>query len=179
VTTFLFPDNTVLCNFAAVDRLDLLAAVLNGRGRWTEAVAYEAERSARYLPQLACLPVEGWLDEPIEIDDERDALRINQIRRAVFGGTDDDPLQHLGEAQTCFVIREWAQFAGSWWISDDRDALRYARHQGILTYETVDLMSTGVANGDVTAKQGYDLLTQMREKGRSLRLPRTVADLGR
>src|SRR5689334_2399061 len=138
MTEFLFPDNTVLCNFAAVKRLDLLAAVLNGRGRWTEAVAYEAERSARYLPQLACLPAEGWLDEPITID-ERDALRINRIRRAVFGGTDDDPFQHLGEAQTCFIIKEWAQFAGSWWISDDRDALRYARYQGIPTYETIDL----------------------------------------
>jgi len=39
VSTFLFPDNTVLCNFAAVDRLDLLQAVLNGRGRWTPTVA--------------------------------------------------------------------------------------------------------------------------------------------
>jgi hypothetical protein len=29
----LFPDYTVLCNFAALDRLDLLEAVLGGRGR--------------------------------------------------------------------------------------------------------------------------------------------------
>ena len=48
----LFPDNTVLCNFAAVDRLDLLKSVLGGRGRWTEAVAYEASRSAAKLPPL-------------------------------------------------------------------------------------------------------------------------------
>ena len=45
MTEFLFPDNTVLCNFAAVNRLDLLNSVLNGRGRWTEAVAYETRRS--------------------------------------------------------------------------------------------------------------------------------------
>ena len=32
----LFPDNTVLCNFAAVERLDLLRDWLRGRGRWTE-----------------------------------------------------------------------------------------------------------------------------------------------
>ena len=179
MTTFLFPDNTVLCNFAAVERLDLLAAVLNGRGRWTAAVAFEASRSARVLPSLARVAVEGWLDEPIEITADPDVQRVNRVRRAVFGGTDDAPLQHLGEAETCFVIKEWAQFAGSWWISDDRDALRYARFQGITTYETVDLMSMAVANYDVTAKQGFDVLTQMGEKGRSLRLPRTAADLGR
>ena len=35
----LFPDNTVLCNFGTVGRLDLLRKVLDGCGRWTEAVA--------------------------------------------------------------------------------------------------------------------------------------------
>lgn len=69
---FLFPDNTVLCNFAAVDQLDLLKAVLDGRGRWTEAVAYEATRSAAVLPALRALAESGWLDEPIEISDETD-----------------------------------------------------------------------------------------------------------
>ena len=28
-----FPDNTVLCNFASVDRIDLLRSVLGERGR--------------------------------------------------------------------------------------------------------------------------------------------------
>src|SRR5713226_8544369 len=104
MTEFLFPDNTVLCNFAAVERLDLLESVLGGRGRWTEAVAYEASRSARVLPALGGLVAGCWLGEAIEISDEPDVLQINQIRRAVFGGTDDKPLKHLGEAQTCFVI---------------------------------------------------------------------------
>ena len=56
MTEHLFPDNTVLCNFAAVNRLDLLRSVLGGRGRWTEAVAYEASRSAAKLPPLLTLP---------------------------------------------------------------------------------------------------------------------------
>lgn len=150
MSAFLFPDNTVLCNFAAVDRLDLLQTVLDGRGRWTAAVAYEAEKSARFLPALAGVTTAGWLDDPIEITDEADVRRVNGVRRAVFGGTDDQPLKHLGEAETCFVIKEWRAFAGSWWISDDREALRYARFQGITTYETIDLMSTAVVNGDAT-----------------------------
>lgn len=179
MTTYLFPDNTVLCNFATVRRLDLLAAVLNGRGRWTAAVEYEASRSAQHLPDLERLQQEGWLDEPVEITDDGHQRQVEGIRRAVFGGTEDKPLQHLGEAETCFVIREWVEFAGSWWISDDRDALRYARFQKIQTYETMDLVSLGVANGDVTAKDGFALLNRMADEGRSLRLPRTAADLGR
>jgi hypothetical protein len=88
-------------------------------------------------------------------------------------------LQHLGEAETCFVIKEWAEFTDSWWISDDRDALRYARFQKIRTYETVDLVSLSVANGDVTVKDGFALLSRMADEGRSLRLPRTAAELER
>jgi hypothetical protein len=98
VTTYLFPDNTVLCNFASVDRLGLLRTVLNGRGRWTSAVAYEASRSAQFMPALNGIAADGWLSEPIEITSEKDIQRVIQIRRVVFGGADNEPLKHLGEA---------------------------------------------------------------------------------
>jgi hypothetical protein len=179
MTEFLFPDNTVLCNFAAVERLDLLKSVLDERGRWTDAVAYEAIRSARVLPILSSLITGCWLGEAIEISDEPDVQQINGIRRAVFGGTDDEPLKHLGEAQTCFVILKWSEFAGSWWISDDQEALRYARFQGITTRETIDLVNIAVANGDINARDGFNLMRQMADQGRCLRLPVSAADLQR
>lgn len=179
MTTFLFPDNTVLCNFAAVDRLDLLQVVLNGRGRWTAAVAYEASRSARHLSALAGIPDAGWLDDPIEITADSDVRRVNQVRRAVFGGTDAKPLQHLGEAETCVVIKEWTEFAGSWWISDDHEALRYARFQGITTYETIDLLSMAAADGDITEQAAFNVIINMADAGRSLRVPRSAAELRR
>jgi hypothetical protein len=179
VSPYLFPDNTVLCNFAAVERLDLLQTVLNGRGRWTAAVAYEASNSARFLPALTAIATGGWLDEPIEITADKDIQQVNRVRRAVFGGTDDEPLKHLGEAETCFVIKEWGTFAGSWWISDDREALRYARFQGIATYETVDLMGIAVADGDIADKTAFDLMRRMADAGRSLRLPSSASELRR
>jgi hypothetical protein len=179
VSTFLFPDNTVLCNFAAADRLDLLRTTLNGRGRWTAAVAYEAHQSMRFLPALAGLDTEGWLDEPIEITAEPDIQRVNRVRRAVFGGTDGEPLKHLGEAQTCFVIKEWVAFAGSSWISDDREALTYARFQGITTSETIDLMSTAVVDGEIPEQEAFDIMHLMVDRGRSLRLPHSASDLRR
>ena len=175
----LFPDNTVLCNFAAVDRLDLLKSVLGGRGRWTEAVAYEASRSAAKLPPLLRLPSEGWLDEPIEITDPGDVRKIARIRRAVFDGTDDQPLKHLGEAQTCYVIKNWASFAGSWWISDDGDALRYAKFQNITTRETIDIFCIAVADGDIGAAEAFGLMKQMAARDRHLRLPKSAEDLRR
>jgi len=177
MTEYLFPDNTVLCNFAAVNRLDVIKSVFGGRGRWTEAVAYEASRSASKLPALRGLPAEGWLDEPIEITSESDIRKINNIRRAVFGGTDDNPLKHLGEAQTCYVIKNWAEFAGSWWISDDGEALRYAKFQGITTRETIDVVSIAVTDGDIGARDAFDLMQQMADCDRQLRLPKSPEEL--
>jgi hypothetical protein len=177
VTEFLFPDNTVLCNFAAVERLDLLKSVLCGRGRWTEAVEFEASRSAHYVPALTGLFNDGWLREPIEISSDLDSQGIELIRRAVFGGTDANPLKHLGEAQTCFVISNWPEFAGSWWISDDRESLRYARGRGITTRETIDLVKAAVAAGHIEAEDAFTLMRQMVANGRHLRLPGSVADL--
>lgn len=179
MTEFLFPDNTVLCDFAAVDRLELLRSVLGERGRWTEALAYEASQSARYLPALAALTADNWLRDPIEITDDADIRQIERIRRAVFGGGDDRPLQHLGEAQSCHIILNWAEFAGSWWITNDRDALRYARFQHITTRETIDLMCTAVVNGDITPRDAFALMTRMTDAGRHLRLPRSPAELAR
>jgi hypothetical protein len=177
VTDYLFPDNTVLCNFASIDSLDLLRSFLNGRGRWTAAVAYEASLSARKLTPLYRLPQEGWLGDAIEVNDEAEVQRIERIRRAVFGGDADRPTQHLGEAETCFVIKEWPSLRGSWWITDDREALRYATFQGITTRETIDLMTIAVVNGDVGAREAFELMMRMADGGRSLRLPRVANDL--
>jgi hypothetical protein len=177
VTEFLFPDNTVLCNFSAVERLDLLKSVLCGRGRWTEAVQFEASRSAQYVPALADLFTDGWLRDPIEISADLDSQAIERIRRAVFGGTDAKPLKHLGEAQTCFVITNWPELAGSWWISDDQESLRYARRRGIPTRETIDLVKASVAAGYVEAEEAFSLMRRMTAKGRHVRLPDSASDL--
>ncbi|GDY33659.1 hypothetical protein [Gandjariella thermophila] len=179
MTVFLFPDNTALCNFAAVDHLDLLRSALNHRGRWTAAVAYEAERSARLLAPLRKVTEDGWMGQPIEITDPTEIQRVHRIRRVVFGGTDDQPLKHLGEAETCFLLLHRPEFTGSWWISDDREALRYARHQGIVTRETIDLISVAVINGDVSSQEAFDLMQRMVDQGRHLRLPASPAELQR
>lgn len=149
-----FPDNTVLCNFAAVRRLDLLEGWLRGRGRWTEAVAEEARRSSRFWPGLERVAADGWMGEPIEIEEPDHIERIEHIRRDVFGGRASDPMAHLGEAQTCFLIADVVEWHGSWWVSDDREALEFARRQGLVTRDTFDIVSAIVADGDLSAQAG-------------------------
>jgi hypothetical protein len=56
MTWYWFPDNTVLCNFACVDSLPLLEKTLRGRGRWTDAIAFEAAQSSRVYPGVAATP---------------------------------------------------------------------------------------------------------------------------
>ncbi|HEY2299783.1 MAG TPA: hypothetical protein VGH43_18780 [Jatrophihabitans sp.] len=177
MTTCWFPDNTVLCNFAAVDRLPLLSAVLDGRGRWVEAVAAEAEASAAYYPELRKVAADGWMGEPIQIAELRDIELVESQRRAALGGRSDEPKKHLGEAQTCFVITEWAEFAGSWWITDDQDALDYAHFKGITSRETADLIGEAIACAFVTRADGYAILQRMVAAGRHLRVPAHASHL--
>ncbi|MCC3766068.1 MULTISPECIES: hypothetical protein [Streptomyces] len=177
MSDILFPDNTVLCNFAAVECLDLLRAVLDGRGKWTAAVAREARKSADKLPALHDLRQQGWLGEAIRVTAPDDRESVGHLRTAVFGGQADRNLQHLGEAETCHIIQHWPQFAGAWWISDDKSALEYAIGQGIMTAETLGIMQLAVKSGFVTAEDGYALMQKMHQLDRNPRLPQSVTDL--
>ncbi|MHC5902411.1 hypothetical protein ACVNF4_00580 [Streptomyces sp. S6] len=173
-----FPDNTVLCNFASVDRLSLLEKVLDGRGRWTQAVAAESAQSARYWPKLSQVPADGWLGEPIEIDDPAETALVDRVRRVVFAGSSSRPLQHLGEAETLVVIEYRSGFAGSVWITDDGEAGRYAHRRGICVKDTVGMMREAAVAGLVTAGEGRSLLLAMEQAGRHLRgIPGRAEDL--
>ncbi|CAM5253009.1 hypothetical protein SALBM217S_04451 [Streptomyces griseoloalbus] len=147
----LFPDNTVLCNFGTVGRLDLLRKVLDGCGRWTEAVAEEARRSAAYVRDLARLEAEGWLGEPIELCTDAEIALADRLRRAVFGGLPTEPLRHLGEAETLALIQTRREFTGAVWITDDRDAGEYASARGIPVKNTVALNGCRPAIDKATA----------------------------
>ena len=135
------------------------------------------EQVGRKLPALPAARW-GWLGEPIEVTSESDIQRsadpaggLRRHRRK--------PLKHLGEAQTCYIIKNWAGFAGSWWISDDGDAVRYAKFQGITTRETIDLMNMAVADGDISARDAFNLMRAMADSDRYLRLPKSAEELRR
>lgn len=174
----LFPDNTVLSNFASVHQLALLAELLDGSGRWVEAVAYECHQSAKYYQDLAAVHSDGWLGAPIAITDETDALQVEGIRKAVFGGTAAKPTQHLGEAQTIHVLARWPDFKDSVWLSDDRESLRVARNQGIAVRETQHLVAEAIRWGRIaTPEAGLAMMQQMIAQGQNPALPHRAIDL--
>jgi hypothetical protein len=163
-------DNTVLCNFASVHRLDLLRRFLDGRGSWVEAVAYEAACSVRYLSDLAGVHSDGWLGDPIEFEDADDIQRIEQIRRGVFGGRDTVPTRHLGEAQTFYVLKHRPNLAGAIWLTDDAEAIRVARLQQFIVRDTPELLELAVRDEVVAASETDALLIAMADAGRGVRL---------
>ena len=174
-----FPDNTVLCNFAVVDRLDLLRAFLTNRGRVVEAVAHELRASAERVPHLAQLDPVEWFGEPIRIEDEAEIRAVEVTRRGVFGGTAKEPLQHLGESQALYVIGNRPEFQSSGWVTDDGEAYRLATRRGILVRRTVDIFESLVANGEVTAIQAFELCMAVEAAGRHLLdPPKSVQDFG-
>ena len=175
MTRYWFPDNTVLCNFAAVDELAILETFLDGRGRWVEAVAAETAMSARVHQALVDLT---WLGDPLEFDDPKTVGAVERIRRAVFGGTPDRATQHLGEAQTCWLLHNDRAYGESVWITDDRQAFDYGKRQGIRTLDTAGLVAEAVARTDLTRTSGWELLARMVDSGRdNVRLPPSPADL--
>ncbi|RZK74756.1 MAG: hypothetical protein EOP28_02325 [Rhodococcus sp. (in: high G+C Gram-positive bacteria)] len=167
----------MLCNFGVINQLGLLEMVLNGRGKWTEAVEDEAHNSARYIPALSA-PALAFLGDAVEVDDPDDIDAIQRIRRARFGGMDPNkPREHLGEAETCYVIMHNSAYTGSKWITDDRDALEFAKRQQIDTWETWHVMSEAVVNGYVTEYEGFDLLLDIERERPGLRRPKRPAEL--
>jgi hypothetical protein len=56
VTYLMVPDNTVLINFAIINRMDLLARLANNNGKWCATVASECAESAN-RPELPALVI--------------------------------------------------------------------------------------------------------------------------
>ena len=171
MSVYYFPDNTVLVNFASVQESSLLVAILDGRGRWTDAVADEARKSRRHHPDLGILIDSGALGEELYVDDPADVRAVEHLRRQVFHGPIDKPTKHLGEATTCFLLRKHEELRESFWVTDDRDAAEYAKRQGIFTWGTSDLMSEGLARGACVRDDAWLMLLAMRKAGNYLWIP--------
>lgn len=169
-----FPDNSVICNFGAVDQLSLLKGYLRGRGRVVEAVAREITQSSSWVPALLQLDQQEWFGEPIVISEEADRNAVEQMRRHQFGGTVKEPKKHLGESQTLHVIQSTG-FEGSTWITDDGDAYAFGRRRQIVTKNTFEVLQALVAFGEITSDSAFELMVRMDECDRGLMYQPTSA----
>lgn len=158
MTTLLFPDNTVLVNFALVGRVDLFGELVDGRGAWTHTVAEECGRSAREvgLESLARMP--DLLGQPLVASrqERTDALVLRQ--RLTSPG--DADRKHYGEAECLAIILGREQPAA--FVTDDMGARRLSRTLGVTTYSTWDLVRLAVRVTKLDDFAGWDMVQVLR-----------------
>lgn len=154
--TFLFPDNTVLVNFAHLNELALLEELLNGRGAWTGTVAAECERSATYPDLGGLVSVGAFLGSPLMPTrvERQDMLAI----RHQLAEPSDPVLKSLGEAETIAVIVR-RQLSAVFITDDDGGARRYIEQNNVpvRVLRTTDLLALAVRVGrrDLDVARGH------------------------
>jgi predicted nucleic acid-binding protein len=176
---YYFPDNTVLINFAVVDKMELLVTYLSGRARVTQAVAAEIRKSAERVPHLREFDVEKNCGAAIELTTDADNRSVFQIRKR-FASRDDPPTKHLGESETLHVISSRKEFTYSRFLTEDRDAYRVAGSMGVLCSTTMEVFQELVARREVSSGEAFALLQEIADSpyGRTLLMkPKTHQDL--
>lgn len=170
MTVLLFPDNTVLINFAVINRMDLLGRLVGDHGQWCATVAQECAASAA-RPELSALAAAGQIfgsplhPEPAEHLETR-VLRDSLARPG------DGPHQHLGEAETIAIMSR-RRITG-FFVTDDRGAAALATQHGVRAVGTWHLLKLA-AKADLVDPDtlwGYVQTLAARRRGR----PPTVSD---
>jgi hypothetical protein len=162
-------DACTLSNFATVGRLEILEIRYGYRARWTETIQYEVRRGLPADPSLQQILGAGWLGQPVEVDGDRKALReIENIRRGL-GGSQADPLQHLGEAEIMYHLGR--REPSGIFVTDDRPALDFARNRGLFTLDTSQILAECFQQGEIGCPDAYDLILEMFERNRGVRVP--------
>ncbi|MGO1848892.1 hypothetical protein [Microbacterium sp.] len=167
--TAIFPDNTVLVNFAHLRRLDLLEGLLRGTGQWLAEVAAECERSSAYEGLDELSRVAGFMGETIYASDRERRLAC-QIREEI-SDPGDPPTKSLGEDMTLGVIAE-RQLNGSVFVTDDGGALEYAKADmqkfgvRVDVATTNTLLAIATVSGKILHEDGCRYVRQLVEVGR-------------
>jgi predicted nucleic acid-binding protein len=149
----MFPDNTVLINFAIINRMDLLQRLANGNGSWCATVATECAESAK-RPELGALEKTGEIfGEPL-FPDQAEHQNV-RVLRDQLAGPGDPPTQHLGEAETLAIILQ--RQLSCFFATDDHDAARLATKNGIPVADTWHLLKVAHRKGwlDADTLWGY------------------------
>lgn len=162
MTVLLFPDNTVLVNFAIINRMDLLERLANGHGRWCATVASECDASAQ-MPDLSALAnardIFGspWFPDAAELQDTR-------LLRDELASPGDRPHRHLGEAETlAIMIRRRVH---GFFVADDHDAARLASQNSIRVVGTWHLLQVAAKKDWVEADTLWGYIQALRARRR-------------
>ncbi|MEL4503660.1 hypothetical protein AAEX63_02000 [Luteococcus sp. H138] len=100
----IFPDTTVLVNFALIDRMDLLEQIVNGRGTWCGTVSEECARRAERMELPEMLRSTQIFGEPVRLV-TRAEFDDYQLNLDWFASVSTDPnAGHEGESETLAIM---------------------------------------------------------------------------
>jgi len=160
----LFPDNTVLINFAIINRMGLLEQLANKRGQWCATVASECAVSSKLQNLESLHEASRIFGEPLypSIVEVQDTLLL----RDELASPGDSKTQHLGEAETIAIVTR--RNIAAFFATDDKGARRLAANHGIQTATTVDLLAVAVRAGLLSIDHHSEYLKTLRQHKRIL-----------
>lgn len=159
---FFFPDNTVLVNFAHINRMDLLERLLNGKGKWCATVAQECDRSSVEPGLETMREARDIFGEPLYPEDA-EHLDTYMLRQRITQ-PDDHPQKSLGEAETLAIMSR--RFMTGFFLTDDKEAIRLAREHHIAVVTTWDLLRLAVRTKIVDADTLWGYVQTLRAQKR-------------
>lgn len=141
-------DNTVLTNFAFIEREDILKDVFEQSLFTTEAVLKE-----RYKGEdSGVLPKRDWsFLKILKIESEHEQYHFERFR------------QMLGEGESSCLSLSISR--GMKILTDDLDTRRYAQRMGISVSGTIGVLALSVKKGIISKEEGNIFLLKMIEKG--------------
>ena len=163
-------DAVTLRHFAAVERMDVLQACHGHRPepRWTEGIRAEIE-SAKRAGESHCSDIlsETWLGAPAEPSIAELAV-VYRLQVGLNNGR-HPPKGDQGEVEAIFfAVKHNGQFA-----TDDNNAYEFARRRPTLgagrVIDSIHILRTAVADGDLTATDAHRIANAMEDAGRSFR----------
>jgi predicted nucleic acid-binding protein len=158
-----FPDNTVLVNFAHLNRMDLLAKLVKDKGAWCASVAAECDQSAG-LPGLESMAdAHEIFGEPLRPETPSE-LVMTQAFRTRLARPGDGRLRHLGEAETLAIIT--SRPLRGIFVTDDRAVPVIASEQGISVVTTFDLLRVAYRTNMVDADTVWSYVQTLRQERR-------------
>jgi hypothetical protein len=168
VSILVFPDTTVVRNFALLRRMDLLGDLVAGRAAWCATVAAECRAQARGdgLQDMEMAPAifgSPWFPH--------DAEHIDiTVLREELASPGDGPRQHFGEAET--IVLASTRSPGAIFVTDDRSAASVATARGLQAVKTADLLRIAIRTRRLEPDAGWGYAQTLRSHGRYL--PREV-----
>ncbi len=127
----MFPDNTVLVNFAHINRVALLGTLFPNKN-WCATVKGECAKSAN-IPGLADLRNAPGVFGAALYPDSAEHVDAQTIR-AAMASPGDGPLKHLGEAETIAIVSR--RGINALFVTDDHSAKTAAEKVGITVIDT-------------------------------------------